>query len=66
MDEIYNIYYLKSYSKQYLPSSSDNKGNLGLWFNEEIALSLSVSLGVNNASFLVLVLLVVFFGILKN
>ena len=53
-------------SKQYLPSGSDNEGDLGLWLDEEVSLSLSVSLGVNNASFLLLVLLVVFLGILKN
>ena len=52
--------------KQYLPSGSDNKGNLGFWFYEEIALCLGLSLVVDNTSFLVLVLLIVLLGILKN
>ena len=67
MYEIYNIYYLKQrYKERYLPSGSDNKGNLGFWFYEEIALCLGVSLGVNDTSFLVLVLLVILCSISKN
>jgi hypothetical protein len=52
--------------EHHLPSGSDDKSDLGFWFNEEIAFFLGFSLSINDFLSLVLVLPIVFLSVGKD